>query len=62
MKEGIRKHLVKKSKWRALIKQACASCLEDTGLVRSVLPKNVKPAPLGKDELVLWKEKFGRSV
>lgn len=36
--------------------------LEDTGLVQSVLPQNVKPIPLGKTELELWTEKFGNSL
>ena len=36
--------------------------LEDTGLVQSVLPQNVKPVPLGKTELELWKEKFEKSL
>jgi hypothetical protein len=34
------------------------SLLEDTGLVQSVLPQNVKPAPLGKTEMELWKERY----
>lgn len=38
------------------------SLLEDTGLVESVLPQNVKPVPLGKTELELWKEKFEKSL
>jgi hypothetical protein len=38
------------------------SLLEDTGLVESVLPQNVKPVPLGKTELELWTEKFGKSL
>jgi hypothetical protein len=36
--------------------------LEDTCLVQSVLPQNVKPVPLGKTELELWREKFGKSL
>jgi len=34
------------------------SLLENTGLVQSVLPQNVKPAPLGKTEMELWKERY----
>lgn len=35
------------------------SLLEDTGLVQSILPENVKPAPLGKTALELWTENYG---
>jgi hypothetical protein len=35
------------------------SLLEDTGLVQSILPKNVKPTPLGKTALELWTENYG---
>ena len=35
------------------------SLLEDTGLVQSLLPDNVKPTPLGKTALELWKENYG---
>ena len=33
--------------------------LEDTGLVQSMLPENVKPTPLGKTSLEIWKETYG---
>ncbi len=33
--------------------------LEDTELVKSLLPENVKPASLGKTEQELWIEKYG---
>jgi hypothetical protein len=36
--------------------------LEDTELVQSVLPENVKPAPLGKTEQELWIEKYGNLI
>jgi hypothetical protein len=35
------------------------SLLEDNGLVQSILPEKVKPAPLGKTELEIWTEKYG---
>ena len=35
------------------------SLLEDTDLVQSILPENVKPVPLGKTALELWKENYG---
>ena len=35
------------------------SLLEDTDLVQSILPENVKPVPLGKTELELWTENYG---
>jgi hypothetical protein len=35
------------------------SLLEDTGLVQSLLPENVKPTPLGKTALELWTENYG---
>jgi hypothetical protein len=35
------------------------SLLEDTGLVQSILPENVKPTPLGKTALELWTENYG---
>lgn len=38
------------------------SLLEDTGLVQSMLPENVKPIPLGKTELELWTEKYGNML
>ena len=38
------------------------SLLEDNGLVQSILPENVKPAPLGKTELELWTEKYGNML
>ena len=38
------------------------SLLEDTDLVQSVLPQNVKPVPLGKTELEFRKEKFRESL
>jgi hypothetical protein len=33
--------------------------LEDTGLVQSILPENVKPMPLGKTAMELWTENYG---
>lgn len=33
--------------------------LEDTDLVQSLLPENVKPIPLGKTEQELWMERYG---
>jgi hypothetical protein len=36
--------------------------LEDTALVQSMLPENVKPIPLGKTELELWIEKYGDTL
>jgi len=36
--------------------------LEDTELVQSLLPENVKPAPLGKTEQELWIEKYGNFI
>ena len=33
--------------------------LEDTALVQSLLPENVKPIPLGKTKQELWVEKYG---
>ena len=38
------------------------SLLENTGLVRSVLPQNVKPVPLGKTKLELWKDKYENMI
>jgi hypothetical protein len=35
------------------------SLLEDTDLVQSILPENVKPVPLGKTKLGLWRENYG---
>jgi hypothetical protein len=35
------------------------SLLEDTVLVQSILPENVKPAPLGKTALEPWTENYG---
>jgi hypothetical protein len=35
------------------------SLLEDTGLVQSILPENVKPMPLGKTAMELWTENYG---
>ncbi len=35
------------------------SLLEDTGLVQSILPENVKPSPLGKTAMELWTENYG---
>jgi len=35
------------------------SLLEDSGLVQSILPENVKPMPLGKTALELWTENYG---
>ena len=35
------------------------SLLEDTILVQSILPENVKPTPLGKTEKELWIENYG---
>lgn len=32
--------------------------LEDTDLVQLMLPQNVKPIPLGKTEIELWKERY----
>ena len=32
--------------------------LENTSLVQLVLPQNVKPAPLGKTEMEIWKETY----
>jgi|GEM_PF-2038820 len=34
------------------------SLLENTGMVQSLLPQNVKPAPLEKTEMELWKERY----
>lgn len=36
--------------------------LEDTALVQSLLPENVKPAPLKKTEIELWIEKYGNGI
>ncbi|MCW4019324.1 MAG: J domain-containing protein [Candidatus Bathyarchaeota archaeon] len=36
--------------------------LEDTDLVQSVLPKDVKPAPLGKTDQELWMERYGNLI
>ena len=36
--------------------------LEDTSLVQSILPENVKPKPLGKTSLELWKEHYGNTI
>jgi hypothetical protein len=33
--------------------------LEDTNLVQSLLPENVKPVPLGKTDQELWVERWG---
>ena len=38
------------------------SLLEDTELVQSILPENVKPAPLGKTALEIWKENYGHML
>jgi hypothetical protein len=35
------------------------SLLEDTALVQSILPENVKPVPLGKTAKELWIENYG---
>jgi hypothetical protein len=35
------------------------SLLEDADLVQSLLPKNVKPTPLGKTEQEIWMERYG---
>ena len=35
------------------------SLLEDTDLVQSILPENVKPLPLGKTAMELWTENYG---
>ena len=35
------------------------SLLEDTDLVQSILPENVKPMPLGKTAMELWTENYG---
>jgi len=36
--------------------------LEDTALVQSLLPENVKPVPLGKTEQELWMERYGNII
>lgn len=32
--------------------------LENTSLMQLMLPQNVKPAPLGKTEMEIWKERY----
>lgn len=36
--------------------------LEDTALVQSLLPEDVKPAPLGKTKLELWTDNYGNLI
>jgi len=36
--------------------------LEDTDLIQSLLPENVKPFPLGKTEQEIWMERYGNLI
>ncbi len=36
--------------------------LEDTALVQSLLPEDVKPVPLGKTDQELWMERYGNII
>ncbi len=36
--------------------------LENTSLVQLLLPHDVKPTPLGKTEMEIWKERYGNVI
>jgi hypothetical protein len=46
----------------AQIDQSKYCLLEDTDMVQSLLPENVKPVPLGKTEQELWMERYGNII